>query len=748
MERDFLPQDVTRLIERHKKRLDSLIGLPEFVKMNEKNVQLATNALLDYTVQKMLRDVPLEELNRNQEGIRIKALKDNGYTNIASLMNVSPYVLSNLRGISLDTAYTISEKVADLVTKTRRSVKINISVDRKTSQSTKLVIAIYKYKHLKDQLGLSYEIINKYEDQIKYDIEDSKPGEYGALKWFFTSSKKQQRAIEAYNRLNDCKEYWKESDVLFNAISKIISVTADEAWEDYANNSISYVNDVERTNPGIFENEDKYYGLPDDLAIQIKNQALFPDGLKVELRPYQEWGVKYILHQEKVLLGDEMGLGKTIQAIASMVSLTNTGATHYVVVCPASVLINWIKEIEDKSKLNVIKVHGPASQRKMALRKWMHEGGVAVTTYDTAKIFENCNDFHFSMLVVDEAHYIKNIEAQRSQNVRRLCEQADRLLFMTGTALENRVDEMISLIDVLQPDVARSIQGMEALAQAPEFRKRIAPVYYRRKRDDVIKELPELIESMEWCSLTKEEIRVYFDTLRSKNHMAVRRVSWNIDNVNYSTKARRLKEIVEEAESDGRKVIVFSFFRDTIQQVKELFGAKCTNPITGEVSPERRQEILEEFENNKEKTVLVSQIQAGGTGLNIQAASVVVICEPQQKPSIENQAISRAYRMGQTRDVLVYRLVCSNTIEERYMKILEEKQKIFNAFADKSVAAQESLDNEMSITFGDLIQEEIDRINRENGKMVDDEEYDVESEMDDINQQVGENVGTIIDSNE
>lgn len=130
--------------------------------------------------------------------------------------------------------------------------------------------------------------------------------------------------------------------------------------------------------------------------------------------------------------------------------------------------------------------------------------------------------------------------------------------------------------------------------------------------------------------------------------------------------------------------------------------------------PNRRQEIIDEFNNSPAGSVLVSQIQSGGTGLNIQSASVVVICEPQLKPSIENQAISRAYRMGQSRSVLVYRLLCENSIDEKITDLLEQKQKIFDAFADESVSAKKSMEIDEKL-LGDIISEEIERISQKRG---------------------------------
>ena len=508
-------------------------------------------------------------------------------------------------------------------------------------------------------------------------------------------------------------EYGRDAQATLYGLDSVSNVSGSSAWDDFSENSIRFFNILEDVRPGLLGTDDAVYGLPEDLAREIQEECFFPDGLLCELRRYQEWGVKYILHQERVLLGDEMGLGKTVQAIAAMVSLRNTGATHFVVVCPASVIENWCREIRKHSRLSVTKVHGVG--RMAALRSWIQSGGVAVTTYETTGYFKLDNGFHFSMLTVDEAHYIKNPNARRTVNVKTIAGHAQRILFMTGTALENKVDEMIELISMLQPAIASQVRGMASLSSAPQFRKIVAPVYYRRKRENVLTELPELIESQEWCSLRPEEETIYENAVLGKHYTDARRVSWNVDDLRNSSKANRMLELIEEAESEGRKVIVFSFFLDTIRKISLLLGSKCTNPINGSVSPQRRQEIIDDFDRAPAGSVLLAQIQAGGTGLNIQSASVVILCEPQFKPSIENQAISRAYRMGQTRNVLVYRLLCQNTVDERITALLEQKQAAFDAFADKSEAAKESLELDEK-TFGNIIKEEIDRINAKNGK--------------------------------
>lgn len=714
MARAFSSADAKELLTWHHRTIDKLNRAAASREEYKEKVKNASDDLVAQAVLKVLQDIPIEEINRDKKGFRVKALREYGYETIADIAPISVYTIASVRGISEDAAYSIKKIVNDIVSKARQGIKIRLSTDNQSEEATELVLALLQYHCSLAVSDDCSKLLSSSLQQITCAEEDLKVGLNG-IRWFFSAKAKKEKAIEAFNLLTSLKdnEYGRNVGTQLDVADKIERTQGSDAWQDFSNNSVRYFNDLEDINPGVLGNDDSVYGLPEDLAREIQEECFFPDGLLCELRRYQEWGVKYILHQERVLLGDEMGLGKTVQAIATMVSLRNTGGTHFIVVCPASVITNWCREIRKMSLLSVTKVHGAG--RKAALESWIKTGGVAVTTYETVAYCKLPDDFKFKLLVVDEAHYIKNPGARRSINVKNLSVYAERLLFMTGTALENKVDEMISLIRILQPEIASKVQGMVFMASAPQFREAVSPVYYRRKREDVLTELPELIESREWCTLTRNEETFYEQAVLSKNYAEARRVSWNVDDLKDSSKAARLLELIDEAKSDGRKVIVFSFFRDTLRKVSMLLGDLCMNPINGSVTPQRRQEIIDEFDKAPAGTVLVAQIQAGGTGLNIQSASVVILCEPQFKPSIENQAISRAYRMGQTRNVLVYRLLCENTVDEKIMSTLESKQAIFDAFADKSMAAMASCDLDER-TFGNIIEEEIDRINAKNGK--------------------------------
>lgn len=714
MARMFSRRDASRLQAEHETLLHELYSILEKPDEYAKLIKSASDTLVAQEVFNILKEIPVEEINREKGGIRIKNLRDAGYNSIADVSSANVYALASVNGISEDTAFTIKRISQTFASEAKKDTKIRLSVDSKTDKSTALVLAIFKYRKIKELSQKSENLLHEYEQKIKYGLEDLRPLT-STLKWFFISSERKQHADQAYLRLFDLlnSEYGSTAREITDLAHRLKKIENGVAWDDFKEKSINYFTTLEDVYPGILNSSDDVYGLPEELAAEIQDECFFPDGLLCTLRRYQEWGVKYALHQERVLLGDEMGLGKTVQAIAAMVSLKNTGATHFMVICPASVITNWCREIRKHSLLSVIKVHGQG--RSYAIRSWLQSGGVAVTTYETTGYIKLDQDFSFSMLVVDEAHYIKNPRAARSKNVKRISENAERMLFMTGTALENKVDEMITLIAILQPAIANSVRSKAFMATAPQFRECVAPVYYRRKREQVLTELPELIENIEWCTMTPQEEVIYENTLYSKNYMSIRRVSWNVEDLKYSSKANRLLEIVEDAKDDDRKVIVFSFFLDTIRAVCSLLGAVCMNPINGSLTPQRRQEIIDEFDKAPAGTVLPAQIQSGGTGLNIQSASVVVICEPQYKPSIENQAISRAYRMGQARNVLVYRLMCEDTVDERILSILERKQAEFDAFADKSVAAKESIELD-DRTFGDIIKEEINRINAKHGR--------------------------------
>ena len=714
MARPFSSAEAKHVIDQHQRILHWLEQSQTFEATRRDELRAALNAMADHRYRLLLRAIPVEELNQEGGGIRTRLLRDSGLATLEDVHDTSVRRLEAINGISAENARHIKSVAGEFAKQARAAVRIQLSADERDAASTRVVKAAAALRiglpHLKTCDALS----ERHPGQIQAALKNAAPGRNG-LVWTFTPRKKKEQAIAAFHELSALLDgdYGKQALPAAAALEQASTLTGDQAWQRFIEEPIPFFTLIEEVEPGLLSDGDGDYGLPRELAEEIERQPLQLDGLTCTLRRYQEWGVKYILHQEQALLGDEMGLGKTVQAIAAMVSLRNGGATHFAVICPASVLANWCKEIPRHSDLKVVQVYGP--QRAEALQYWKETGGVAVTTYEGAHHLTLEDDFRMAMLTVDEAHYIKNPKAKRTATVTRLCGHADRLLFMTGTALENRVREMLRLMGLLQPEVAEQAKRMAFMAAAPQFRTAVAPVYYRRKREDVLAELPDLIESREWCPMNPAEEAAYEEAVLC-NFMAARRVSWNVEDPAQCTKAARMLEIVQEAESQGRKVILISYFLDTCSRVMELLGERCLEPISGSVSPARRQESIEEFERAPAGSVLVSQILAGGTGLNIQAASVVILCEPQLKPSIESQAISRAYRMGQSRNVLVYRLLSQNSIDESICELLAEKQAAFDAFADRSAldSAQKKLELDQT-SIDRIMEEEIRRIREKRG---------------------------------
>ena len=298
------------------------------------------------------------------------------------------------------------------------------------------------------------------------------------------------------------------------------------------------------------------------------------------------------------------------------------------------------------------------------------------------------NHMQLALLVIDEAHYIKNPDAKRTKYIRMLDNESERILMMTGTPLENRVDEMCSLIDFVRPDLSPEVRKSAYMSHVPEFRRMLAPIYLRRLREQVLEELPAMEEKQEWCGMTDADCVSYIDCLSQHSFAGMRRVSFLQDDLSTSSKAIRLRELCQEAGAEGRKILIYSFFRETVMKVSELMKNSCIGVITGNTEVAKRQALIDRFTDEPDGSVLVCQVQAGGTGLNMQTASVVIFCEPQIKPSLTNQALSRVYRMGQVRNVLVYHLLCENTVDEAMVRLLESKQQEFDAYAEESVMAE------------------------------------------------------------
>ncbi len=430
---------------------------------------------------------------------------------------------------------------------------------------------------------------------------------------------------------------------------------------------------------------DQRGGLPAEIADQVERLSLEPGPLVATLRRYQEFGARYLVHQRRTLLGDEMGLGKTVQVLAAMCHLHAGGDRHFFVVAPNSVLINWEREVDKHTVMRAYLAHGP--HRLSALAAWKHHGGVAITTYGTvSKLLPHLD--RVDLLALDEAHFVKNPEAQRTRAVKRLVERAGYVAMLSGTALENRLEELHSLVVMAQPGMGRQLATLleQHRPDPVRTRRELAPVYLRRTQADVLTELPERVELDEWVALEAEHLDAY---RLADGHIMTKRAAATLGAGAHSApKFERLRELLDTYREEGRKVVVFSYFREVLDAV--CLQANGCPQINGQVSPTVRQQMIDEFSERNGHAVLASQIDAGGLGINLQAAQVVIIMEPQLKPSSEQQAIARVYRMGQTRRVTVHRLLAKDTVDEALVRLLARKQEIFDTYADPSSVKEAS----------------------------------------------------------
>lgn len=675
-----------RKYKRLKKRVEKLASPPE--KLAAKAAK-AERKLLERQIDRALAAAPAEELKKYRTGAILTPLA--GYS-VKDVYSMSHGKLVRIKGIGPRSATMLKNCAIAYYKEVRESERLRLSPEERGADASALVKSVYRL----DKLGELSEQGGALKASAFADGGLVKKARAAAhpLLWLFTKNK--QAALDGVAEIERILSSGLETEVdhLEKKRSEILKARHDEYWRAFSGDPARFHSVLENAaaKSGGKSAADHSYlsALSPELQSEIERVEVSTGGLRCVLRPYQLIGVKYILHQGNVLLGDEMGLGKTIEAIATMVSLRNGGQTHFAVVCPASVLINWEREIKKHSDLTCFVLHGADYEKNLA--EWEQNGGVAILNFEGAGRF--AAERTIALTVVDEAHYIKNYGAQRTRSTVAILARSQRRLLMTGTPLENKLEEMVALINLLQPERVKEISYIPQPIDRDRFRQVIAPVYFRRTKDAVWKEMPALQVVEDVVELTDAERRLYIECVRQRSMAAfaqMRQISFAVDGAEHSSKLTRIKEICEEAFENGRKVLIFSFYLETIAKIRECLGESAFGPITGSIAPQKRQEIIDDFSAHEGGAALLAQITAGGTGLNIQKASVVIMCEPQYKPSTENQAVARAYRIGQTSNVTVYRLICSKTVDERLLQVLKEKQRVFDAYADRSVSGENSL---------------------------------------------------------
>jgi superfamily II DNA or RNA helicase len=679
------PGSGPRALIRQARALNAAIGAASAAVANRrKEAHAAYEPVRADVVRVQLEELPLDKIREVTTGrLRLSALEQAGYRSVGAVLRAGPAMLQSVHGIGPASATQVIAAARSLQATLEHQARVRFDPDNRTPAQARLLAALYAYEQARANVPPQAPDYAALAADLRSLASEAKPASSG-LRMLFTGSARKEAALRASGQLAALLQSPDALDAqrrLRKAAAK--TPNARRLWSDFLERPVTY-NGLLIEVADLAPSAESMRGfLPAEIARQIHDYPLDLSLVTTSLRGYQAFGAKFALVQERVIIGDEMGLGKTLQALAAMAHLAAGGETHFLVVCPASVIVNWTREISKHTTLTAYRLHGAGRERDHRL--WAERGGVAVTTYEMLRNPEfPPGRVKVALLTVDEAHYAKNPEALRTKAVRAWARATRRVVFLTGTPMENKAEEFRNLIGHLRPEVARSLSGSVGVVGSDRFRRTIAPVYLRRNQDDVLSELPPRLETEEWVSLTSKDRVAYRDAVYDGNFMAMRRAAFAPGNVEGSAKLRRLLEITDESTVDGRKVVVFSFFRDVLSTIAAALGEKALGPITGDVPPDKRQALIDEFTARQSPSVLVAQIQAGGVGLNIQAASVVVITEPQWNPAIEEQAIARAHRMGQVRRVDVHRLLAEDSVDERILEIIGVKRAEFDAYARRS----------------------------------------------------------------
>ena len=449
------------------------------------------------------------------------------------------------------------------------------------------------------------------------------------------------------------------------------------------------------------------------------------DALKGKLRPYQQVGVRWLHLLTRLGLGaclaDDMGLGKTIQVLALLLLLKRESGANprpSLLIAPASLLANWASEIERFAPgLKTLIAHpsaGPAGDFKTLGPDRVRGVDLAITTYGSLLRAAWIAEVPWRVVVLDEAQAIKNPDAKQTRAVKSL--KPDVRMALTGTPVENRLGDLWSLFDFINPGLLGSAKEFtnfaKRLANSPHssygpLRDLVKPYILRRLKTDksVISDLPDKTEMKAFCPLTRSQAALYEQAVKDLaaqlgdasgikrkglvlsflmrfkqicNHPSqwLGDGAWNEAD---SGKWARLREIAEVVAARQEKMLVFTQFREITAPLAGFLGLVFERPglvLHGETGVKSRGDLVRRFQEDESVGFFVLSLKAGGTGLNLTAAAHVVHFDRWWNPAVENQATDRAFRIGQTKNVLVHKFVCRGTVEEKIDELIESKRRL------------------------------------------------------------------------
>lgn len=450
---------------------------------------------------------------------------------------------------------------------------------------------------------------------------------------------------------------------------------------------------------------------------EIETVAI-PKGIKAKLREYQHHGLNWLAFLDKNQLGgclaDDMGLGKTLQTITFLqhLKLKNPKGQPSLIIAPTSLIFNWGNEIEKFCP--TLKMLTFVGANRIENKDKFNKYDLIISTYGSLlNDIEFLKDFKFNYIILDESQAIKNPNSKRYKAVRLL--NSYNKIALTGTPIENNTFDLYAQLNFLNPGLlgnmshfktnfSDAIDKEKDSDAAQILGKIVAPFMLRRTKEQVATELPEKTESIIFCEMEKEQRKVY-DTFKNKyRDYLLNKIDENgveksqmyiLDGLtklrqicnstalipseedfgNYSVKLEALMENIKE-KTGNHKILVFSQFVKMLQIVKTRLEEEHITFEYLDGQTTNRQEKVENFQNNADVRVFLISLKAGGTGLNLTEADYVFIIDPWWNPAVENQAIDRCYRIGQTKKVMAYRMICKDTIEEKIVSLQQKKKTV------------------------------------------------------------------------
>ncbi len=553
----------------------------------------------------------------------------------------------------------------------------------------------------------SYNVVYKYKD-FSFTHKE--------LKKFFQSKQK-------FLTLDDGRIVFFENKEVFNQVESLFSrseETKDKVYKMSAQ-SIPYFFKMIQDNPAIKLYGDKYVdNMSQDLISgKLKDAPPVPRFLNPVMRSYQKSGYQWMKmlehYQLSGILADEMGLGKTIQAISV---LSDVPAGHKcLIICPKTLIYNWAEEFK-KFKLDksFIIYEGNKPERMNILNKVNFE--ILIASYSIIQNdIKELADYEFDYVILDEAQHIKNVSALRTKAIKKL--NSKHRIALTGTPLENDISEIWSIFDFLLPNYLmtrqrfiRTFGGTENKDRRLELNKMISPFILRRKKIDVLIELPNKQEQIAFCKMSPIQEKVYMqliDDVRKSyfNPQEQEKINYiNIltalmrlrqicdhphlveadlkDDIELSGKVALLQELILDAIDSGRKILVFSQFIGMLKIASKMLKDHKIPFEYLDGKTKNRQQHIDNFNNNTNIKVFLISLKTGGYGLNLTAADTVILTDPWWNPMIENQAIDRAHRIGQTKKVQVYKLISKGTVEEKILSLQNSKKELFEQIIENN----------------------------------------------------------------